>query len=605
MATGGHATPLTSDSDYQCEPCGSEGKSRPADVHCVTCGQYQCVQCSNVHTLFQFMSGHDIQSIQPQGQGHGSSKGLKTCVNDAKLRLCTKHRKALDVYCCNHNEMCCSVCTVEDHGRCSDRRAIEEYASEAPGEPGQVFSKITSLKTKLLQITETIKSWKTDIDRKMDILHFSISNTRACVVTKIILYGNSIVTKARQQGLSSKATLAMACTQIETVHDNCQKIYVKYKPFYLHGTRVECFKARTYFISDVRTYTMVLRESKRSFVTNISVGVNGQLSMFLEDRNQFVVHAAKHTSQGCSSSEITNPLIIEEIKVVDLRQTLNTPKDVGLVTVGFLSDNRIVALDKYNELVILLDTNLRVIGRYSLETVDIHDGAVLPSDELVVAHQSGVVTSSLTILSAKNNVITVCKSIKTVRYESVCVVNSNTLIVSNELDACAAETLDINTSEITPFSENIPQKKCKFTKQTTHVEYIGSKKILVVAHMFENKIDFWPIDDSASVKTVTGRNIKSPRGMCVGPMDCVFVCCYDSHKVVQITHDAHIVCCYSMTNVLYPMAVSISNDHTKMVVTSNLQGRSIGIFTLQNSVKPVLRISNGLMRVRILHIVLR
>jgi len=603
MATGGHTTPLTFDSDYQCKPCGSEGKSRPADVHCVTCGQYQCVQCSNVHTLFQFMSGHDIQSIQHKGQGHGSKKGLKTCANDDKLKLCTKHRKALDVYCCSHNEMCCSVCTVEDHGRCRDRRAIEEYASDAPIEPGKVGSKIKSLKTKLHQIRETIISRKTDIDRKMDKLHFSISNTRACVATKIILYGHSIVTKARQQGLNSKATLEMACKQIETVLDNCQKLYVRYKLIYINGTHLDCFKAHTNFISDVRTYTMVLRESNVS-VTNISVGVNRQLSMVLGDRNQFVVYATKHTSHGCSNSEITIPLMTAEIKVVDLRQALNTPKGNGLVSVGFLSDNRIVALDQYNNLVILLDTNLSVIGRYSMDKATIFDGAVLPSDELVVAHLSGFSTF-LTILSAKNDVITVCKSIKTVRYESVCVVNSNTLIASHAVDENVAEKIDITTSVVTRFSENIPKKKWKFGDETSYVEYINSKKKLVVTHRRENKIDFWPIYDSASVKTVTGPNIKRPRGMCVGPMDCVFVCCYDSHKVVQITHDAHIVCCYSMTNLLYPMAVSISNDHSKMVVTSDLQGRSIGIFTLQNSVKPVLRINNGLMRVRILHIVLR
>ena len=145
----------------------------------------------------------------------------------------------------------------------------------------------------------------------------------------------------------------------------------------------------------------------------------------------------------------------------------------------------------------------------------------------------------------------------------------------------AAVKVDINKSLETYFSKNIPKKKVSILKTTARLEYFASKKMLVVAHMLENKIDFWPIDNSGRVNTVTDPNIKCPRGMCVGPMDCVFVCCYDSHKVVQITHDAHIVCCYSMTNLPYPMAISISKDHSKMVVTSHLKGRSLGIFTLQ------------------------
>ena len=122
-----------------------------------------------MHQVFQFMYGHDIRAVQHQKQSiHKTtivSEERTSAIID-ELKLCHQHGKTLEVYCCIHNEMCCSMCTVQNHGRCTDRRAIEEFANESPIDSWQVDSKIDSLKTRLLQITENIKRRKSDTEQK-------------------------------------------------------------------------------------------------------------------------------------------------------------------------------------------------------------------------------------------------------------------------------------------------------------------------------------------------------------------------------------------------------------------------------------------------------
>lgn len=171
----------------------------------------------------------------------------------------------------------------------------------------------------------------------MDNIQRSINQTSARVDRKIILSGHNIVTQAREQGNNDKANLRMACKQIETVHDSCQAIFVKYKPVTSNGTFVDCFKAHVHLINEVKNYKLILRQSN-IVLTNMVLRMNRQLSMLLGGTNQFVVHAIKHTSQRYSSrsnhgSEITRPLVKERIKVVDLKNVLKTTRSVRLVSV--------------------------------------------------------------------------------------------------------------------------------------------------------------------------------------------------------------------------------------------------------------------------------
>ena len=139
-------------------------------------------------------------------------------------------------------------------------------------------------------------------------------------------------------------------------------------------------------------------------------------------------------------------------------------------------------------MVILLDIHLTVIGTYFLKGYNyrLYDVAVMQSDDFVVSHQTGAVTNSITTLSTNNNIISVCETVKTHLYESVCVLDENLFLASRAGTTDAAVKVDIHKSLETYFSKNIPKKKVSISRPIARLEYIASKKMLVVAHMLEN-----------------------------------------------------------------------------------------------------------------------
>jgi len=571
-----------------CASCVSEGKTQPADVYCATCGQYQCIECSDVHSVFQFMSGHDLKPLQhnrqtPQRKAFASETNvkLKQYANVDELSVCRLHGKTLDVYCCRHREMCCSVCIVERHLWCLDKCGLEEYAKQTKIDSGVFHQKVLALRDKLHKMTENTKRCGTALDGKIENLRKQLNATKTRLDEKVMLSVKRIVAQMQEtQNKEFTTELAVKGVPVATILTRCQETFLRYKSISLRGNVSECFKAYVHFHNSVKRNISDLKGAQ-AYVTDVSVAMNRPMSTFHCDSNAFVVTYTKRVPSNvdciCCNAQVTQPLVMEQIKHVELAHILNTESPVNLIGVAFLPDNRIVAVDKYNRLVILLTTNLEVLVTAPLQYHP-HDITVLTSSEIVVA------LGRLQMMSFDKN--SNIKAVKLIThdfsyYDSVCVLDKDTLIAGSGWRKATAVKVNVRTEKVSQFSKNAPHKEYKLNETTAKVEYISAKNVLVVTYWLKDKIDFWPVDDSASIKTVTHPKIKQPEGMCVGPMDCVFVCCYNSHKVVQITHDAQIVCFYPMTNLLYPVAISVSKDHSKLVITSQFKGRRIGIFALK------------------------
>jgi len=573
---------------HLCSPCVSEGKTQPASVYCATCGQYQCRECANVHSVYQFMSGHDIKPLQhrrqaPQTKGYSSETNvsLKTYANVDELRLCHLHGKTLDVYCCRHIEMCCSICIVEDHRQCPDKRGLEEYAKQTKIDYGVFHNKVLALRDTLHKTTENIKRCGTALDGKMDNLRKHLNATKTRIDKNVVLYEKLIVGQMQEaRNKAFKTEPDIKGVPVATIQTRCQETFLRYKSISQRGTMSECFKAYVHFHNDVDSNCSDLKEAN-AYVADVTVAMSHTLQACLCDKKAFLVSFKTRVpcngdSIGCDT-EVTKPLLMEYIKHAELGQIINTQEAVRLAGVAFLPDDTIVAVDENNKLVMLLTTSLDVLVKFSIQG-NPQDITVLSSSEIVVA------SVFLDLFSINHMNI---KKVKTIKpdfspyYDSVCVFDKDTVIAGYLWGKATAVKVNVRTLKASKFSKNAPQKEYKYGQSTAIVEYISARKVLVVAHKLKDKVDFWPVDDSASIKTVSDPNLRQPEGMCFGPMDCVFVCCHDSHKVVQITHDAQIVCCYPITKLPYPRAVSISKDHWMMVVTSAYKGKSIGIFTLK------------------------
>ena len=599
MATGGGQSDAGRDGGHTCEPCRSEGKTRLADVHCVTCGQYQCADCSKVHTLYQYMFGHDIHPLAGRHASSTITSGSDIdCVNFAsfinELEICPLHQGTIEVICCSHNALCCSTCIVEEHPTCTDRRGLMQHIGQTSFDTRNVDSKIYALKHKLQDIkrklTNTIKS----IDKTFVSSQQCLNKAKLLSNDKFDALDQSIQSEMTRKKQTFDVEFTMKESELQHVYGKQQATCSRYRRIVSRGTTLDCFKAFHAFHNDNEMYEVLIdMKEKEMYIIDITMKVNHILRNVQKCPKQFVVHHHKDTNtepniiyrRTRDGTAVVQPLVLSLTQSVDLTPVLNTAKAVQLYGVAFLSDDRIVAVDNANKLVLLLRMDLTVIEKFEL---DYHptDLAVISATDVVVAYDGGFSSTPLIILTiSRNNTISIRRKLKTYQqHDCIRVLDDQMLIAGSSTRRTTAEKVNMYSATITAFSKYVPQKEFKWGEATATLEYLASKKLLVVAHMLKDKIEFWPIDDSASVKTVTNDCIKTPRGMCVGPMDCVFVCCYGTNKVVQITHEGQLVCCYYLEKLNYPMAVSISKDETKMVVTSNLVGKSIGVFSLNKLV---------------------
>ncbi|XP_052783134.1 uncharacterized protein LOC128219366 [Mya arenaria] len=87
----------------RCDPCRTNGRWNDAVVLCKTCQQHQCEECTMNHSLNDIMVGHDLQGLE-----------------EGQRKICIKHKQDVNIYCVDHDEMCCGLCVVMYHKQCTE-----------------------------------------------------------------------------------------------------------------------------------------------------------------------------------------------------------------------------------------------------------------------------------------------------------------------------------------------------------------------------------------------------------------------------------------------------------------------------------------------------
>ena len=110
------ATSLTSDTvhEFPCTSCDEDDINKEAFVLCVTCNQYFCKTCLNVHN--RVAGGKDHQFVDKKDFGLSKTANSQTGKPDLPTEICTKHHgKLIDMFCEDHDLVGCSVCMALDH----------------------------------------------------------------------------------------------------------------------------------------------------------------------------------------------------------------------------------------------------------------------------------------------------------------------------------------------------------------------------------------------------------------------------------------------------------------------------------------------------------
>ena len=144
------------ESQYVCKPCDKRKQNTVAQLYCITCQEYQCVECSKVHEIYDFLKGHELIDAK-------LANPSKPGVDMNGLDMCKDHSKSFEFFCVDHQSLCCTYCVCTCHRRCNE---VNELSSEAKkSNPGD----LRRLLFECDQDIETVDIYRKDIIDLLDI----------------------------------------------------------------------------------------------------------------------------------------------------------------------------------------------------------------------------------------------------------------------------------------------------------------------------------------------------------------------------------------------------------------------------------------------------
>ncbi|XP_061168923.1 transcription intermediary factor 1-beta-like [Saccostrea echinata] len=123
------------ESNKYCLFCKRDNITALAKHWCKTCAEPICEDCNRLHRRVPVLQNHKIYCL---------SDSLKWCEPVDVEEQCSVHKgKLVEVFCRDHNKICCSVCFATLHRTCSYVESIEDVALELDKE--SVRNKVKSL----------------------------------------------------------------------------------------------------------------------------------------------------------------------------------------------------------------------------------------------------------------------------------------------------------------------------------------------------------------------------------------------------------------------------------------------------------------------------
>ncbi|XP_061191810.1 RING finger protein 207-like [Saccostrea echinata] len=110
------------DENKYCMICKRQEKTVPAKHWCKACMEAICEDCKLLHRAVKSLQNHEILNFS----------NIKEVSSGVEVEeVCLLHQgKILDVFCHDHQKLCCSICHVKQHKICKNVDTVEDIALE-------------------------------------------------------------------------------------------------------------------------------------------------------------------------------------------------------------------------------------------------------------------------------------------------------------------------------------------------------------------------------------------------------------------------------------------------------------------------------------------
>lgn len=165
----------------------------------------------------------------------------------------------------------------------------------------------------------------------------------------------------------------------------------------------------------------------------------------------------------------------------------------------------------------------------------------------------------------KPNDITSIRTVKTASHcHAICPMSDTTFLMLSYHDKHPLKSMTIDGVE-RKFN-NLPKKRYGYFDCSC--TYIRNKDIAVLTDTINDAVRIYEFRKDGVVSLeVKDNEIKRPRGVCVGPDDCLFIYSSGTDSIVQVSLSGKIVATHEVP--FYPNKICVSKDGNKLTVASS------------------------------------
>ncbi|XP_052781151.1 uncharacterized protein LOC128217798 [Mya arenaria] len=237
--------------EFTCSPCEDDGLNSEAQNYCVDCSKYYCSRCESKHGgLFKRHKVLDRKDVKKWAAVPG------TVVDD--LERCEHHPgKKVELFCGDHQKLCCHICVSVVHRQCSMIQHIPDVANGIDDKPEfkRLPQQIADIQSQIKKLQETreknqqfirdcraqivleIRALRRKIDQVLDQLE---QNTIKELDVLVATFEEQIKKDIAQSAQLSKDMTSLADSMTKTKTNNslayvgysrCQKLITETKAF--------------------------------------------------------------------------------------------------------------------------------------------------------------------------------------------------------------------------------------------------------------------------------------------------------------------------------------------------------------------------------------
>ncbi|XP_045202616.2 uncharacterized protein LOC123556085 [Mercenaria mercenaria] len=558
-----------------CQPCSKKDLQITADVYCSECDEFQCNECSKAHTVYAFMNNHKLVNTTEM-------KLISSSFDMKGMDNCAQHGELLNFFCEDENQLCCSTCAIADHRKCHSVVEVQKIVGKSRPAGSQLKRKLEEVKSKAEMIVKHTFSSKEQVSKDVKAIFVEIKRMRGemnkmfddlevYVTRETDVFQAAVTNKLAKKRFSSEKHIADAAKSLEIV-DTALQNGTPSQQFIVEETLK---KQANELCRDVDNERQNLQTATVSFRFDemlkfppfpISAYVPGKLTL-------------KYTlSEAKKSVAPVDPIVkLTKITSIKLKKTGDDVKEPFYTGLDFLPDGRLVTVDNQNKKCLIYNEKPQKIGSFQLSY---QPQSIVAISKEEVAITSGDCYTIDFLRVSKSNEITLIRTCKVkTRYESICLKDERNFVIGTVDETTPVRIVSMSGEE-KYFSVSFPNKK--YSLRDSACSYIRNTEKMILTDRYEHTIYIYDVATNTRVD-VKDDQIKEPRGVAVGPSDCILVCSKDTHSVVQISQTGRILSSFKI-DMVYPFRVCVSKDQSILAVTNSCKGKmKLQLFKLTDS----------------------